>query len=48
VKNYLESKGIVPERLLAKGYGPDQPLNEGKTAEQRAVNRRVELKLSNY
>lgn len=47
VKTYLESKGIVASRLSAIGFGPDKPLNEGKTAADKAKNRRVELKLSN-
>ena len=47
VKSYLESKGIDANRLSAVGFGPDKPLNEGKTATERAKNRRVELKLSN-
>ena len=47
VKKYLESKGIAANRLTAIGFGPDKPLNEGKTSEEKAKNRRVELKLSN-
>ena len=46
VKSYLISKGIDAVRLTAEGFGPDQPLNNGKTAAQKAVNRRVELKLN--
>lgn len=47
VKNYLQSKGIAASRLTAKGFGPTQPLNSGKTPQERSQNRRVELKLSN-
>ena len=47
VKDYLVSKGVSTSKLHAKGFGPDQPLNEGKTEAQKAQNRRVELKLSN-
>lgn len=47
VKSYLVSKGVSTSRLTARGFGPDQPLNEGKTAAQKALNRRVELKLDN-
>ena len=47
VKEYLISKGVAASKLQSKGFGPDQPLNEGKTEAQKAQNRRVELKLSN-
>ena len=47
VKEYLQSKGIEESRLAAKGFGPTQPLNDGKTEAEKSQNRRVELKLSN-
>ncbi|MEO7394040.1 MAG: OmpA family protein [Chitinophagaceae bacterium] len=47
VKTYLQSKGIALSRLTAKGFGPNQPLNSGKTASEKSQNRRVEMKLSN-
>lgn len=47
VRDYLLLKGIDAGRVTATGFGPDKPLNEGKTAADRAKNRRVELKLSN-
>ncbi len=47
VKAYLEAKGIDPGRISAKGYGPDKPLNTGKTEAEKAKNRRVELILNN-
>ena len=47
VKAYLVSKGIDASRLQTRGFGPDKPLNNGKTLAERALNRRVELKLSN-
>jgi len=47
VKAYLVSKGIDPSRLTAIGYGPNRPLNAGRTEAEKAKNRRVELKLSN-
>jgi len=43
VKNYLVSKGVGADQLTAKGYGPDQPVADNKTAEGRAQNRRVQL-----
>lgn len=47
VKNYLVSKGIDASRLSAQGFGPTKPLNQGKTEQEKALNRRVELKLRN-
>jgi outer membrane protein OmpA-like peptidoglycan-associated protein len=47
VKKYLVEKGIDELRLNAQGFGPSQPLNSGKTAAEKALNRRVELKLRN-
>ncbi len=47
VKAYLVSRGIDPERLSAKGFGPDKPLNPGNDAAAKAENRRVELRLNN-
>jgi len=44
VMDYLVSKGIDPERLVAKGYGSTQPVASNETTEGRAQNRRVELK----
>ena len=47
VKTYLESHGIDASRLTAKGYGPTQPINNGKTEAAKSQNRRVEMKISN-
>jgi len=47
VKAYFVSKGIDASRLTAKGFGPTKPLNKGKTAAEKALNRRVEMILSN-
>ena len=43
--NYLSSKGIGKNRLVAKGYGEAQPLAPNTSAEGKAKNRRVELKI---
>jgi outer membrane protein OmpA-like peptidoglycan-associated protein len=43
VVNYLISKGVAKERLRPFGYGPEKPVGDNKTAEGRALNRRVEL-----
>jgi len=45
IVNYLVSKGIHKDRLVAKGYGPDQPIESNATAEGKAKNRRVEIKM---
>jgi OOP family OmpA-OmpF porin len=45
VKEYFVSKGIPADRLEAKGYGPDKPIDPRKTAGARAKNRRVEFQL---
>jgi len=47
VKEYFMSKGIEAKRMDTQGYGPNKPLNRGKTSAEKALNRRVELKLSN-
>ena len=47
VKTYLISKNIDINRITTIGYGASKPLNDGKTPEERNLNRRVELKLSN-
>ncbi|MHB1092622.1 OmpA family protein [Thiobacillus sp.] len=43
VRNYLISKGIAADRLVAKGYGESQPIASNDTDEGRFKNRRVEL-----
>ncbi|KIG13021.1 OmpA/MotB [Enhygromyxa salina] len=43
VRDYLIRQGIEPQRLRAVGYGPDVPIADNRTAEGRALNRRVEI-----
>jgi outer membrane protein OmpA-like peptidoglycan-associated protein len=45
VMMYLVRQGIPPERMEARGYGPDRPIATNGTAEGRARNRRVELSI---
>ena len=37
-------RGVNADRLVARGYGPDQPITSNKSVSGRAMNRRVELK----
>jgi len=46
-KNYIASKGIAPNRLESKGFGPSQPVADNNTEEGRARNRRVDFKVLN-
>jgi outer membrane protein OmpA-like peptidoglycan-associated protein len=43
VKDYLVNKGVAPERLDSKGFGPTRPIADNKTAKGREANRRVEF-----
>ena len=43
--NYIIEKGVDQNRLVAKGYGETQPIFENDTEENKANNRRVELKV---
>ena len=46
VVQYLISKGVSPQRLVAAGFGEFQPLDSGATEEAFRRNRRLELKLT--
>lgn len=46
VVQYLISKGVSPQRLVAAGFGEFQPLDTDKTEEAFRRNRRLELKLT--
>jgi len=41
VADYLVSRGVDRERLVARGFGPTRPVGSNATAEGRAANRRV-------
>ena len=43
VKAYLVKGGIAEDRLVAKGYGMNQPLVPNDTADHKALNRRVQF-----
>ncbi|MFK7929434.1 MAG: carboxypeptidase regulatory-like domain-containing protein, partial [Myxococcota bacterium] len=40
----LIARGVAPERLVARGYGPTRPIADNATEEGRAQNRRVEFR----
>ncbi len=42
VRDYLISKGVEPDRLIARGYGETRPIVPNDTPEHMAMNRRVE------
>lgn len=46
VRYMSESLGIPPERLAANGFGQYQPIANEDTPQARALNRRIELKLT--
>ena len=46
VSGYLESREVLPERLVIRGVGPDAPIASNDTPEGRALNRRVEIILT--
>tara|TARA_B110000037_G_scaffold19257_1_gene20373 strand:+ start:90034 stop:92106 length:2073 start_codon:yes stop_codon:yes gene_type:complete len=43
---YLKSKGIAANRLTAKGYGSDKPIDTNATASGRQNNRRTEFEIT--
>ena len=45
VRKYLIDAGVQDERLQAKGYGEDVPIDTNETAEGKERNRRVEFKI---
>src|SRR6202046_2504848 len=46
VVQYLISKGVPPQRLVAAGFGEFQPIDPGTPDEAFSHNRRIELKLT--
>ncbi len=45
VRNYLISKGIASDRVTAKGYGEENPIETNNTEEGRKKNRRSEVRI---
>lgn len=46
VVQYLASKGVSPQRLVAAGFGEFQPIDQGDNEDAYRRNRRIELKLT--
>ena len=46
VRYMTDVLGFPPDRVAAAGFGQYQPVATGETAEARALNRRIELKLT--
>jgi outer membrane protein OmpA-like peptidoglycan-associated protein len=44
-KDYIVSKGITEDRMIAIGLGSDRPMTSNDTEANRAKNRRVEMRL---
>lgn len=45
VRSYLVSNGMPPEQVTARGYGETQPIVPNTTADNRAKNRRIEIRV---
>ena len=43
VRRYLINQGIEPSRVRAMGFGPSNPIGDNRTADGRAMNRRIEV-----
>jgi outer membrane protein OmpA-like peptidoglycan-associated protein len=45
VKAYLVGQGVEEDRLIAKGFGQDRPIESNASSAGRAANRRVEFNI---
>ena len=45
VRKYLITRGLLPDRMTAVGYGERKPISSNKSEEGRQKNRRVEFKI---
>ena len=45
VAAYIQSQGVMPARILTRGFGEQYPVADNATAAGRPANRRVELRL---
>jgi len=44
VRQWLILRGVNPDRIIAKGYGEDNPIVPNDSRENRRINRRIEFK----
>ena len=44
VRSYLISAGVPPQRVIARGYGPTEPVAPNDTPLGRSLNRRIEVR----
>lgn len=45
IRDYLVAQGVEEERILAEGKGMAEPLNSNSNDEEKALNRRVEMRI---
>lgn len=45
VRSYLIKKGVPASRMLAKGYGAEQPVADNDDETGRQLNRRTEVRI---
>jgi outer membrane protein OmpA-like peptidoglycan-associated protein len=45
VASYLQGQGIMPNRMIVRGYGENRPIASNTTSSGRAMNRRVEIQI---
>lgn len=43
VRRYLMGQGVDGDRMISEGYGEERPIEDNRTSEGRAANRRVEF-----
>lgn len=48
VMHYLSRRGVLQDRMTAKGYGMSNPIASNRTAAGRAENRRVEFTITSH
>jgi len=46
IREFLIRKGIEPNRITTEGHGPKHPVSANTSEEQRALNRRVEVRIT--